>query len=115
MERTLRSRLESSVAEADARRLQDRFAQIDVSNIADVTERQPARFGGEVRRQHRRGDGAPLIKVTVNDGTGNAVAVFTGRSRIPGLEVGRLVLLEGVARRQDGVLTVLNPAYTLLP
>jgi hypothetical protein len=53
--------------------------------------------------------------VTVSDGTGNAVAVFTGRSRIPGMEVGRLVLLEGVARRQDGILTVLNPAYTLLP
>lgn len=117
MELPLRRRLESSVAEVDARRLQDRFAKINVSTIADVAERLPARFGGEVRGQQRRPTEGrqPMIRVTVSDGTGTAVAVFTGRNRIHGLEVGRLVLFEGVARRTDGQVTVLNPAYTLLP
>jgi RecG-like helicase len=113
---SLRRRLELTVAEVDSRRLQDRFAKIDVSQIVDVEERRPARFGGEVRSQHRRSaDGQPLLRVTVTDGTGTAVAVFTGRSRISGLEVGRIVLLEGVARRDEGQLIVMNPAYTLLP
>jgi hypothetical protein len=41
--------------------------------------------------------------------------VFSGRSRILGIEAGRSILLEGVARRQRGQLVVFNPAYTLLP
>jgi hypothetical protein len=53
--------------------------------------------------------------VTIHDGTGAAVAVFTGRSRIDGIEAGRAVLFEGVARRDCGRLIVYNPAYTLLP
>jgi hypothetical protein len=51
----------------------------------------------------------------VDDGTGSAVAVFTGRSRIFGIEAGRAILFEGVARRDGGQLVVYNPAYTLLP
>ncbi len=43
------------------------------------------------------------------------MAVFTGRSRISGLDAGRAVLFEGVGRRDHGQLVVVNPAYTLLP
>jgi hypothetical protein len=87
-----------------------------MSPIADVEERRPVRFGGEVRSQHRSARGSrPSLKVTINDGTGSAVAVFTGRSRIFGIEAGRAVLFEGVARRQNGQVIVYNPAYTLLP
>jgi hypothetical protein len=41
--------------------------------------------------------------------------VFTGRTRIRGLEAGRAVLVEGVGRREGEQLVVVNPAYTLLP
>ena len=109
-------RLRGSVAELDARRLQKRFLGIDVSSIADVVERRPARFGGEVRSQHRSAAGGrPTLRVTVHDGTGSAVALFTGRSRLRGLEAGRAVLFEGIGRRDHGQLLVVNPAYTLLP
>lgn len=87
-----------------------------VSSIADIDERRPVRFGGEVRSQHRSSPGGrPMLRVTVHDGTGSAVAVFTGRSRILGLEAGRAVLFEGVGRRDHDQLVVFNPAYTLLP
>jgi hypothetical protein len=87
-----------------------------MSPIADVEERRPARFGGEVRSQHRSAAGSrPSLRVTVDDGTGSAVAVFTGRSRIFGIEAGRAILFEGVARSDRGQLVVYNPAYTLLP
>jgi hypothetical protein len=105
-----------SVAELDARRLQKRFEGIEVSRIGDVVERRPARFGGEVRSQHRSSPaGRPMLKVTVSDGTGTAIAVFTGRTRIRGLDAGCAVLFEGVARRDGDHLVVMNPAYTLLP
>jgi hypothetical protein len=55
-----------------------------------------------------------LLRVAVSDGTGTALVVFTGRSRIRGFEVGRAVLFEGVGRREGDRLVVLNPAYTLL-
>jgi hypothetical protein len=112
---SLRDRLSRSVAELDAQRLQDRFAGIDVSSIDAVVPRRPTRFGGEIRSQHRSAaDGRPMLRVAVNDGSGTALAVFTGRSRIRGFEVGRAVLFEGVTRRDGDRLIVVNPAYTLL-
>lgn len=113
---SLDERLRGSVAELDARRLQKRFEGVAVSPIGDVAERCPVRFGGEVRSQHRSSQrNRPMLRVTVHDGTGSAVAVFTGRSRILGMEAGRAVLFEGVGRREHGQLVVVNPAYTLLP
>jgi len=113
---SLRERLALTVADIDARRLQRRFEGVEVSWIGDVVERRPARFGGEVRSQHRSAPaGRPMLRVTVSDGTGSAVAVFTGRTRIRGLEAGGAVLFEGVGRCERGQLVVINPAYTLLP
>ena len=112
----LQERLAGSVAELDARRLQRRFNGVEMSSISEVVERCPVRFGGEVRSQHRSSPGSqPMLRVTVNDGTGSAVAVFTGRSRILGLDAGRAVVFEGVAHRERGQLVVVNPAYTVLP
>mgnify|MGYP001788504854 FL=1 len=112
----LQERLVGSVAELDSRRLQRRFQGVQMSPIGDVVERQPARFGGEIRSQRRSAPGSrPILWVTIHDGTGSAVAVFTGRSRIFGIEAGRAVLFEGVARRERGQVVVFNPAYTLLP
>ena len=112
----LQERLAGSVAELDARRLQRRFLGVEMSSISEVAERCPVRFGGEVRSQHRSSPGSqPMLRVTVHDGTGSAVAVFTGRSRIFGLDAGRAVIFEGVAHRERGQLVVVNPAYTVLP
>jgi hypothetical protein len=109
-------RLTHSVAELDSQRLQRRFHGVALSAIGDLAERQPVRFGGEVRSQHRSAPGSPPnLRVTISDGTGSAEAVFTGRSRILGLDAGRAVVFEGVAHRERGHLVVVNPAYTLLP
>ncbi|MEZ5168366.1 MAG: hypothetical protein R2695_18525 [Acidimicrobiales bacterium] len=105
-----------TVAELNAQRLQARFADLDVEPLHDLPLRRPARFGGEVRGLHHSGhDGLPVLRVTFSDGTDTATAVFSGRRRIRGFEAGRIVLFEGVARREKGRLVVLNPAYTLVP
>ncbi len=111
----LRDRLRSTSAELNELRLQSRFADVDVVSIADVRERVPVRFEGEVRSNHRASpEDTSFLRVEVADGTGTAVVLFTGRSRIRGLDLGRAVLFEGVGRFERGRFVVRNPAYTLL-
>ena len=114
--KNLRQRLTASVAELDQARLQDRYAGLGLTPIAEAPARRPIRIGGEVRgsRVVPRA-GVMALEVVVGDGTGEAVAIFSGRRAIRGLGPGRGVLVEGVARSQDGRLLFLNPAYTLLP
>ena len=59
--------------------------------------------------------GSPSLEITVDDGTGRALVVFTGRRRIPGIDPGRSLLVEGTARAERGRLILMNPSYTLLP
>ena len=51
----------------------------------------------------------------VSDGTGTVTAVFAGRRRIPGIEHGRAIVLEGVAVDVGDHSVIYNPAYTLVP
>ena len=112
---SLRQRLGASVADLERARLHKRTHGLDLTPLADVELRRPIRVGGEVSRvviAPRRG--VPTLEVMVTDGTGTITAVFTGRRRIPGLEHGRCVILEGVAMRERDRTIVFNPAYTLV-
>ncbi len=109
------TRVRSSIEELDAARLQERFAGLGLTCIVDAAERQPIRVAGEIRGTRNSGyDDAPLHAVTIDDGTGTALAVFSGRRRIRGLDSGRTVIIEGVGRRERDHLVIHNPAYTLL-
>jgi RecG-like helicase len=111
----LRKRLASSTGEIDQVRLQDRFCDVDCSKIDAAIPRTRVVISGEVQAiQVVPRAGSSWLEVTVGDGTGKAVAVFTGRRRIGGLEPGRAVLLEGMAGTARGRLQLMNPAYTLL-
>jgi hypothetical protein len=111
----LAKRLSSSTDEIDQARLQDRFCDVECTRISAAEPRTRVVVSGEVKAiQVVPRAGSPWLEVTVGDGTGKAVAVFTGRRRIGGLEPGRGVLLEGVAGMHGGRLQLLNPAYTLL-
>ncbi len=73
------------------------------------------RIGGEVRSQHRSApEGRRFLRVEIDDGSGTAVLMFTGRNRIRGLETGRAVIVDGVGRLEHDRLVIWNPAYTLL-
>jgi len=58
--------------------------------------------------------GSPSLEVTISDGTGRAVAVFTGRRRLGGVDCGRSLVIEGVGRPERGRVLVVNPAYQLV-
>lgn len=111
----LRRRLTASVEDLDRSRLQDRWAGVDLTAISDAPARVPVRIGGEVKGlQVVPRAGAPSLEVTIDDGTGRAVAVFTGRKRLGGIDPGRAIVLEGVGRFERNRLILLNPAYQLL-
>ena len=114
--RDLAKRLTASVEQIDDERLQDRFATLEVTKIGAVTARTATRIGGEITRTRiTPRSGVPAFEISISDGTGIAVAVFTGRRHVAGLEHHRAVVLEGVPRAERGRMVMLNPAYTLLP
>jgi hypothetical protein len=83
----------------------------DTSAIADLADRQPGVCVGVVaalRLIPRR-----ALEVRIEDGTGRLVAVFPGRSSVPGLELGGALRLEGtVAIEADGTRRMRTPAVT---
>ena len=114
--RDLVKRLNATVDELDDERLQDRFSGLQLTALGELEARVPARIGGEITRTRiAPRSGVAAFEITVSDGTGTAVAVFTGRRYVAGLEHNRALVLEGVARAERGRLVMLNPAYTLLP
>lgn len=114
--RDLKSRLRATVAQLDEHRLQERFVGLDITPMAQMPSRTAVRVGGEITRMRTRPrSGVAAFEVTVSDGTGSAVAVFTGRRQLGGVHHGRGILLEGVAHPDHGRQVLMNPAYTLLP
>ena len=108
-------RLTSTMEEENQVRLQDKYCLLDATAIDRAEARSRVRICGEVQAiQVVPRAGSPWLEVTVGDGTAKAVAVFTGRKKIRGLEPGRGVVLEGVAGKVDGRIQLMNPAYTLL-
>lgn len=111
-------KLSVSLDDLDHERLSSRFndVELDRANLGTCPLRCRVRVAGEItglRVVNRAG--SPSLEVTLDDGTGCALAVFTGRRALRGLDPGRGVVLDGVMRRERNRLTLINPAYTLLP
>jgi len=114
--RSLGKRLRTTVDELDDERKRDRLAGLDLTPIEAISPRVQVRIGGEVTRSRIAArSGVPAFEITVSDGTGSAVAVFTGRRSLAGLDHQRVVVLEGVPREEHGQMVFLNPAYELQP
>lgn len=111
----LRSKLTQSINDIEGERLQDRFKDLGVQPISTAPTRTHVLIAGEVQGlQVVPRAGSPSLEVTISDGSGRAVAVFTGRRRIGGVDPGRRLLIEGVGRTERGRLILVNPAYTIV-
>jgi hypothetical protein len=98
-----------AVRNADLRVWRDEFP--GTSPIADARPRAKGVFVGVVHKI-RLVPGRQL-EVTVEDGTGHLVAIFTGRSNLPGLELGSGLRLAGTVASEHGSRRVLrNPTWT---
>jgi len=112
--KNLRKRLNTTVDELDSTRLQKGYGSEGVARIAEAPLREPITLSGEVKetRVVPRAD-VPSLEVTIGDGTGRAIVIFTGRRKLPGLKLGGGLRVEGVGRLERNRLTLLNPSYTL--
>jgi hypothetical protein len=54
------------------------------------------------------------LECTVIDPTGGLLLIFLGRRTIPGVELGRHVIAEGMVGEHRGYLAILNPVLELL-
>jgi amino acid transporter len=100
----------------DRQRLDARFSKIEEGvRLASVPLRSRVTLSGEVTavRVVPRA-GSPSLEVTLNDGSGAVLLIFTGRRRIAGIEPGRALQVEGVPREERGRIIVMNPRYTLM-
>jgi hypothetical protein len=56
----------------------------------------------------------PSLGCEIGDDAGSLLVVFPGRRRIPGIELGARVLVEGMVGRWRRRLAILNPYYELV-
>jgi hypothetical protein len=111
----LRKKYGQSIDDMEDARITDRLADLGVTKISEAPRRTPVLLAGEVQSlQVVPHAGSPSLEVTFSDGSGRAVAVFTGRKKLSGVSCGRRVMFEGVGREQRGRLLVVNPAYTIV-
>ncbi len=83
--------------------------------IADAPMRELVRVTGKIRAIRMQPQaGVPTLHARIDDGTGELTVVFLGRRQIPGIEVGRVVVAEGVVSEARIGRQMLNPVYRLL-
>ena len=113
--RSFGKRLTAGNLEIDSERLCERFKEYDFVNIADSQSRTRTKLAGEIKRMRiKPRSGVPAVELVINDGTGEATVIFSGRRNIPGVDHGKCIMVDGVPHRDGGRVVILNPAYTLL-
>ena len=102
--------------ELDAERLVDRFAELRLQPIGELEARDRTKVCGEVKRMTiKPRSGIPSTEIVINDGTGDATVIFSGRRHVAGIEHGQCIIIEGIAFADSNRLVFLNPKHTLLP
>lgn len=102
--------------ELDSERLVDRFAELRLQPLGELEARDRTKVCGEVKRMTiKPRSGIPSTEIVINDGTGEATVIFSGRRHVAGIEHGHCIVVEGVAFADSNRLVFLNPAYSLLP
>jgi len=90
--------------------------EISYLAISSLVPRVNATIRGRVVRIVKQpAQGLPTLLVRIEDESGFATAVWSGRRSIGGLDLGRKVVIEGVPMASASGLRFFNPAYTLLP
>ena len=83
--------------------------------IQDIEWRQRVKIAGRIRSMRvETAKGMANLECEVTDGTGNVLVVFIGRRRIPGVDPGSRLMIEGTVGSWRRRLAILNPDYQLL-
>jgi hypothetical protein len=109
-------RLASSQEELDAVELEDQALDSGADRIRECACGVPATVVGRLRAVTLRpGEQTPAVTAQLYDGPGEITLLVLGRRRIPGITPGRTLAAYGRPIVRDGVRTMVNPRYELLP
>jgi len=76
--------------------------------------RPRVRVSGAVGRVRASGrDGVPMLRAELSGGADRITIIWLGRSRIVGIEPGRVLAVEGALSEQGGRKIMYNPRYDL--
>lgn len=92
-------------------------ALVGVTPIADTVWRSNVRVAGRVKgvRVQPWAEKIASLEITLADHTGGLTVVFLGRRHISGIHLGAHLVVEGMVTEVRHQLTIINPAYELLP
>jgi hypothetical protein len=83
-------------------------------SIADALPRARIVVRGEIVEVGRDTLGTtPTYRCRLDDGSGQVILLFVGRTSIPGLLTGTRCTVEGTARAEGPLLVVWNPLYRI--
>jgi len=103
----------------DAHHLRKEYARSGKTGtipISEAPDRERVTLRGALRTVTLRPRaGVPALEAELNDGSGVITVVWLGRRRIAGIEPGRAIEVEGRIGAHDGVRTMYNPRYQLIP
>ena len=109
-------RLATSQSAHDAATLEAVSIDAGSTRIRDCSGSERITVTGRLRSVTLRpSDRTPAVEADMYDGTGMLTLVFLGRRRIPGITAGRGIVAHGRPIVRDGIRTMVNPRYELLP
>ncbi|MSW44552.1 MAG: hypothetical protein F2520_05605 [Actinobacteria bacterium] len=111
---------------AEAQRVADENAEFErlgrraldgVTPISETMWRSQVRVAGRVKamRVQPWAEKIASLEITLADETGGLTVVFLGRRTIGGIHLGSHMVVEGMVSEVRHQLTLINPAYQLLP
>jgi hypothetical protein len=103
-------------SDQEARDLRATHSDKDCARISEAPDREMVRLRGSLRTVSLRPRaGVPALEAELFDGSGVIVVVWLGRRRIAGIDAGRSIQVQGRIGEHDGVRTMYNPRYELIP
>lgn len=100
----------------EAAELADRSVEYGAVPIAQCRRGEVVRVCGTIRTVAQRPRAkAPALEIEVYDGSGHVGVVWLGRRRIPGIDVGRMLVIRGRVTCPMGDPVIFNPEYELRP
>ncbi|WP_372735298.1 OB-fold nucleic acid binding domain-containing protein [Nocardioides sp.] len=106
----------ANTSDQEARDLRRTHRDRDCVAIAEAPDREVVRLRGSLRTVSLRPRaGVPALEAELSDGSGTITVVWLGRRRIAGIDPGRSIQVQGRIGKHDGVRTMYNPRYELMP
>lgn len=112
--RSVLDRALASRAELDDAEERSGAIESGCTPIASVEPRARVRVTGVLRSVTVRPSvGVQAFEAELYDGSGSIDLLFLGRHQIPGIEVGRHLVAEGLVAELDAGRVIFNPSYEL--